>query len=260
LGNQHYIVDIAGAPYVGKKMSPQHYQGNAQRSYWSKNAFAALVDLPHDGTNSTFDGRDGKVDGIDGKSVGEPLQYALSAAPPATTSQLQTTATQYPLHKLHHEMMRFIIKTFAENDEKNLGLALELNQIWINALCLLGIDQTSKESHCCFDTLKESIRNNRDMIHSRFDALTAKINTLHGENTMLCAAYDSTKAETAALKAAVNALTKKIDEQSVILVPPSPNLMASSTAMEEMTMQLCVVQNDIQDVLEAVRNPPSRRK
>jgi hypothetical protein len=111
-----------------RKMSPQHHQCNAQRSYRSKNAFAVLVDLPHDGTNSTFDGRDGKVDGIDGKHIGEPLQHMLSAAPPATTSQLQTTAMQYPLHKLHHEMMMFIIKTFAEDDEKNLDLALELNQ------------------------------------------------------------------------------------------------------------------------------------
>jgi hypothetical protein len=241
-------------------MSPQHHQRNAQRSYRSENAFAALVDLPHDGTNSTFDGRDGKVDGIDGKSVGEPLQRALSAAPPATTSQLQMTATQYLLHELHHEMMRFIIETFAEDDEKNLDLALELNQTRINALCLLGIDQTSKESHRRFDTLEESIRNNSDVIHSRFDALTVRINTLHGENTMLRTAYDSTKAETAALKAAVDTLMKKIDEQSVISAPPSPNLTASSTAMEEMTIQLSVIQNDIQDVLEAVRNPPGKRK
>jgi hypothetical protein len=35
---------------------------------------------------------------------------------------------------------------------------------------------------------------------------------------------------------------------------------ASSTTMEEMTMQLSVVPNDIQDVLEAVRNPPGKRK
>jgi methyl-accepting chemotaxis protein len=242
------------------KMSPQYHQRNAQRSYRSENAFSALVDLPHDGTNSTFDGRDGKADGIDGKSVGEPLQHALSAAPPATTSQLQITAMQYLLHKLHHKMMRFIIETFAEDDEKNLDLALELNQTWINTLCLLGIDQTSKESHRCFDTLEESIHNNSDAIHSRFDGLTARINTLHGENTMLRVAYDSRKAETAALKAAIDALMKKIDEQSVISVPPLLNLTASSTAMEEMTMQLCVVQNDIQDVLEAVRNPPGNRK
>jgi hypothetical protein len=151
------------------------------------------------------------------------------------------TAMQHPLHKLHHEMMRFIIKTFAEDDKKNLDLALELNQIWINALCLLGIDQTSKESYYHFDTLEESIHNNSDTIHSRFNALTARINTLHGENTMLCTAYNSTKAETVALKAGVDALMKKIDEQSVISAPPSPNLIASSTAMEEMTMQLCVI-------------------
>ncbi|KAI5807791.1 hypothetical protein BZA77DRAFT_362944 [Pyronema omphalodes] len=88
-----------------------------------------------------------------------------------------------------------------------------------------------------------------------------KFNDLLFENATLRTAYDSTQAETAALKAAVDALTKKIDEQQqVISAPPSPNLTASSSAMEEMTMQLSVVQHDIQDVLDAVRNPPGKRK
>jgi hypothetical protein len=43
-------------------------------------------------------------------------------------------------------------------------------------------------------------------------------------------------------------------------MPPSPATAASSTMMEEMTMQLLVIQHDIQDVLEAVRNPPGKRK
>ncbi|KAI5807803.1 hypothetical protein BZA77DRAFT_362906 [Pyronema omphalodes] len=62
-------------------------------------------------------------------------------------------------------------------------------------------------------------------------------------------------------KADVTALTKKIDEQQqVISAPPSLNLTASSSAMEEMTMQLFVVQHDIQDPLDAVPNPPGNRK
>jgi hypothetical protein len=80
------------------------------------------------------------------------------------------------------------------------------------------------------------------------------------DNTMLRAAYDASRAETAALKAAVDTLTWKIDEQIAIPAPPSPDFMASSTTMEEMTMQLSVVQHDIKDVLEAVRNPPGKRK
>jgi hypothetical protein len=58
----------------------------------------------------------------------------------------------------------------------------------------------------------------------------------------------------------VDALTQTLDQHIAILAPPSPDLTASSTTMEEMTMQLSIVQHDIQDVLHAVRNPPGKRK
>jgi hypothetical protein len=80
------------------------------------------------------------------------------------------------------------------------------------------------------------------------------------ENTALCKAYCTSREETAALKAAVDSLTWKINEQLAILAPPSPDLWASPATMEEVTMQLSVVQYNIQDILEAVRNPASKRK
>jgi hypothetical protein len=80
------------------------------------------------------------------------------------------------------------------------------------------------------------------------------------ENTALREAYRASREETAALKAAVDSLTQKIDKQLAIPAPPSPDLSASPTTMEEMTIQLSVVQHDIQDVLEAVRNRPGKRK
>jgi hypothetical protein len=80
------------------------------------------------------------------------------------------------------------------------------------------------------------------------------------DNTELRAAYHASRAETAALKAAVDTLTPKFDEQIAIPAPPWPDLMASSTMMEQMTMQLSMVHHDIQDVLEAVPNPPGKRK
>jgi hypothetical protein len=79
-------------------------------------------------------------------------------------------------------------------------------------------------------------------------------------NTELRAACDASRAETAALKPAVETLTQKFDEQIAIPAPPLPDLMASSTMMEEMMMQLSVIKHDIQDVLEAVHNPPGKRK
>jgi hypothetical protein len=53
---------------------------------------------------------------------------------------------------------------------------------------------------------------------------------------------------------------KKLDENIAIYTPPAPETMTTSNAMEEMMMQLSHVQHDIQDVLDAVRNSPGKRK
>jgi hypothetical protein len=99
-----------------------------------------------------------------------------------------------------------------------------------------------------------------DNINNNFDNLLQKMDAAWTENTALREAYRASREETAALKAAVDSLTQKIDEQLAIPAPPSPDLLASPTTMEEMTMQLSVVQHDIQDILEAVHNPPGKRK
>jgi hypothetical protein len=61
-------------------MPPKPRQLRAPRPKQSGNAFQALVDLPDDGSDSTFDGRDGKVDESDGLSAGNTLQRTPSAA------------------------------------------------------------------------------------------------------------------------------------------------------------------------------------
>jgi hypothetical protein len=99
-----------------------------------------------------------------------------------------------------------------------------------------------------------------DGVNSKMDNLLQKMDAAWTENTMLHKAYHASREETAALKAAVDALTQKLEENTVISAPPSPGTMASSTTMEEMTMQLFHVQHDVQDVLDAVRNPPGKRK
>jgi hypothetical protein len=99
-----------------------------------------------------------------------------------------------------------------------------------------------------------------DALNSNIDTLLQKMDAAWTEDTVLCEAYRTSREETAALKAAVDALTKRIDKNISTLAPPSPDLMASSTTIEEMMMELSVIQHDIQDVLEAVRNPPGKRK
>jgi hypothetical protein len=53
---------------------------------------------------------------------------------------------------------------------------------------------------------------------------------------------------------------KQLDEHIVFLALPLPDPATSPSAMEEMTMQLADIQHDIQDVLEAIGNPPGKRK
>jgi hypothetical protein len=80
------------------------------------------------------------------------------------------------------------------------------------------------------------------------------------EAVALCKAYRQSTAETAALKATVDTLMRQLDERIVIPASPLLDPVTSPSAMEEMTMQLSHIQHDIQDILAAVRNPPSKRK
>jgi hypothetical protein len=67
-------------------MPPKHRQLRAPRPKQPGNAFQALVDLPEDGSDSTFDGRDEIVDGTDGNTV--VIANPRDSGPPAS-QQLQ---------------------------------------------------------------------------------------------------------------------------------------------------------------------------
>jgi regulator of replication initiation timing len=97
-------------------------------------------------------------------------------------------------------------------------------------------------------------------VFDKLNNLTKKVDKMALEEVALRKAYSQSIAETAALKATVDTLMKQLDEHIIFPALPLPDPTASSTTMEEMTMQLSVVQNDIQDVLEAIRNPPGKRK
>jgi hypothetical protein len=122
-----------------------------------------------------------------------------------------------------------------------------------SAASLCAIEQAHTEIQWCLAVFEYNVHNN-------FDQLLQKMDAAWTENTALHDAYCASREETAALKAAVDTLMKRIDETITTTVPPSPATATSSTMMEEMTMQLSVVQHDIQGLLEAVRNPPSKRK
>jgi hypothetical protein len=85
--------------------------------------------------------------------------------------------------------------------------------------------------------------------------------TIKRPNTELLQAQCMSREETTLLRAAIETLMWQLDENAATPTPPSPAIMASSSStMEEMSLQWCGVQKDIQDVLDVVRNPVGKRK
>jgi hypothetical protein len=81
--------------------------------------------------------------------------------------------------------------------------------------------------------------------NGKMDNLLQKMDIAWTENTALCEAYYVSREETAALKAAVDTLMKKLDENTISSTPPSPETIAPSTTMEEIIMQLSNVQHNL---------------
>jgi hypothetical protein len=68
------------------EMPPKHRQPNALHPKPAGNAYKALVDLPHDGSDPFTDGRDGKVDGTNKSSTANVPQYASAVGTTAAPS------------------------------------------------------------------------------------------------------------------------------------------------------------------------------
>jgi regulator of replication initiation timing len=96
------------------------------------------------------------------------------------------------------------------------------------------------------------------VVFDKLDNLARKVDKMALEEVALHKAYRQSTTETAALKATIDTLMKELDEHIILLALPLPDLVTSPSAMEEMMMQLSHVQHDIQDVLEAICNPPGK--
>jgi hypothetical protein len=199
----------------------------------------------------------GKVAGTDGKSAVNALQRVSAAETTAAASPQRTPTGDTPLRIWHRGLIAAVVNTILHDAPMDGGPEKHFQY---SAASLCAIDQANVEIQRRLTTFEDNVYNSFHAVFGRLDSLIMKMDTVANENTVLRAAYDSSKEETAALKAAVDTLTQKFDEQITIPSPPSPDLTASSTMMEEMTMQLSIVQHDIQDILEAVRNPPGKRK
>jgi hypothetical protein len=238
-------------------MPPKYRQLNAPRPKLAGNAYKALVNLPEDEFASSFDGRDGKVDGTDGKSAVNALQRVSAAETTAAASPQQTPTGDPPLCIWHRGLIAAAVNTILHDVPMDCRPE---NHFQYSAASLCAIDHANIEIQRHLTTFADNVFNSFHGVFGRLDSLLTTMDTVVNENTVLRAAYDASKQPTAALKAAVDTLSRNIDEQIAIPAPSLPDLSGSPTIMEEMTMQLSAIQHDIQDVLEAVRNPPGKRK
>jgi hypothetical protein len=233
-----------------REMPPKHRQPNAPCPKLAGNAYKALVDLPHDGSDPITNGRDGNVDGTDERSAANTPQHASAVGTTAAPSPQQTPNGDHPLCIWCHELIAAAVDTIVH--AAPLDCSPEVIYHY-SAVSLCAIEQAHIETQLCLAKIEDNVNNN-------FDKLLQKIDAAWTENMALRKAYHASREETAALKAAVDALTKRINKTITMTAPPSLATMSSPTTMEEMTMQLSVIQHDIQDVLEGVCNPPGKRK
>jgi hypothetical protein len=97
-------------------------------------------------------------------------------------------------------------------------------------------------------------------MESKLDDHLQQSDTTKRVNNELLEAYRASREENTLLKAAIEELIRMIMEQTSPPTPPSPDIPNNLSTGEEMSLQLFHVQRDIQDMLEAVRNPTGKRK
>jgi hypothetical protein len=232
-------------------MLPKHRQLRAPRPKASGNAFQALVDPPDDGIHFSFDGGDDRTDGSDDNPVA--IANPRDSGPPASQQFQKDIETLEHLGRTATALEAFqtTILRLAENDDKQELYMRKLNRN------LVAISEGETNAH---DDDRTCTDDRFAVIEIKMDILLQKMDATWTENTALREAYCASREETAALKATVDTLMKKLHETIAISTPPSLETATSPTTMEEMTMQLTHIQHDIQDVLDAVRNPPGKRK
>jgi hypothetical protein len=247
-------------------MPPKHRQLRAPRPKASGNAFQALVDPPNDGNTLSVDGGDENADGSDDNTV--VTAPPRDSGPPASpNTPNKCIAIQQWLQAMQDSLMH----SCPPEGPAEPGVPQLLHLSAATHLVLMAIRDGNTKAQCedeahliAIDEKLNGLKTDQQLHHkdlnSKMDSLLQKMDAAWMENTAVREAYYVSREETAALKAAVDTLTKKLDENIATTVPPSPDTATSSASMEVMTMQLSRVQNDIPDVLAAVCNPPGQRK
>jgi hypothetical protein len=83
------------------------------------------------------------------------------------------------------------------------------------------------------------------VMESKLDDVLQQSHATKRVNNELLEAYHASREENTLLKAAIEELTRKIMEQTLLPTPPSPDIANNPSTREEMSLQLFDVQDDI---------------
>jgi hypothetical protein len=180
------------------------------------------VDLPDDGSNSTFDGRDGKVDEGDGFSAGNTLQCATSAASEARPPPPRYTDDygESPFRKWRMKLVNEGARAHVFGAEIDCSAENILQYCAANVATGAHLEWLLEK---CTGAIGDEMESAFQAVFDKLDNLTRKVDKMALEEVALCKAYRQSTAETAALKATVDTLTKQLNERIVIPAPPLPD-------------------------------------
>jgi hypothetical protein len=189
-------------PYT---MPPKYCQLCAPCRKASGNTSEVLVDPAHNGNNLSFDGGDERTDASNDNTV---VNTCLCHSGPPASQYPQNNTTTFV------QVLQSLIHTLDATQQNEANLAEQIHSMgnkseYNVARMEATLSTTSNLNACHLDTL-----------NSKMDSLLQKMYEACTENTGLCEAYGASKEKTVLLKAAVDTLIKKHDQNITISAPP----------------------------------------
>jgi hypothetical protein len=203
-------------------MPPKPRQLHAPRPKQPGNAYQALVDLPEDGSDSTFHGRDRKGDESDGFSARNMLQCVPSTASgvPPPPPRYTTYYGESPVHKWCKELMKEGVCTYVFGVEIDCSAENILQHYAANMTIGAHLEWLIEQ---WIGTIGDEMESTFQTVLDKLDNLTRKVDKMALEEVALCKAYRQSTTETVALKATIDTLTKHLDEHIIFLALPLPD-------------------------------------
>jgi ribosomal protein L14E/L6E/L27E len=167
----------------------------------SRNTFQALVDLPDDGSDRTFDGRDGIVDGTDDNTV--VITNPHDSGPPASkqldhnelieediallSNQINDCKVMHYKNQQHLYNIKMRVMGLSNNQQQDFE---EVNN---------KVDNLLQEVERHISAIADEMENAFQIVFNKLENLMKQVDKIALEEVALCKAYRQSTAETAAL-------------------------------------------------------------